>query len=253
MERSLFALIYSTLQKKFGLGGYDRGECLKTVEEYDVVRGEWKQLHPMKDERGRFDSAVLNGLVYAIAGSNGNNDLKTAEVYNPKTNQWSTIPSLSKPRSHNGCATLDNFIFCVGGSCGQEVLKECERFDVSRQVKCRITFLSIYINSYYMIELIERWNCMDSVEAYDPKTNSWRMLSKMRTARRGCAVAVIRGELYNKHRLDCMSPVRHPHLLLFNIKFSSTGEARSFNGGRDFSITFSSPLEFCSSCKNLHA
>ncbi|KHJ77552.1 kelch repeat protein [Oesophagostomum dentatum] len=115
-------------------GGYDRGECLKSVEEYDVVRGEWKQLSPMKNERGRFDSAVLNGMVYAVAGSNGNNDLKTAEVYNPKTDEWTAIPSLNKPRSHNGCAALEGFIFCVGGSSDQEVLKECERFDVSRQV-----------------------------------------------------------------------------------------------------------------------
>ncbi|KHJ85026.1 kelch repeat protein, partial [Oesophagostomum dentatum] len=83
------------------LGGYDRGECLKSVEEYDVVRGEWKQLSPMKNERGRFDSAVLNGMVYAVAGSNGNNDLKTAEVYNPKTDEWAPFPSLKKPRSHN--------------------------------------------------------------------------------------------------------------------------------------------------------
>lgn len=49
--------------KYSGSGGYDRGECLKSVEEYDVVRGVWTQLQSMKDERGRFDSAVLNGKV----------------------------------------------------------------------------------------------------------------------------------------------------------------------------------------------
>ncbi|KAK6740329.1 hypothetical protein RB195_008660 [Necator americanus] len=186
-------------------GGYDRGECLKSVEEYDVVRGEWKQLQSMKDERGRFDSAVLNGMVYAVAGSNGNNDLKTAEVYNPKTNQWSAIPPLSKARSHNGCAALDGFIFCVGGSSDQEVLRDCERFDVSRQVWEPIAPMEL---ARYQAGVIawrglvvacggcDRWNCMDSVEAYDPKTNTWRMLSKMRVARRGCAVAVIRDTLY---------------------------------------------------------
>ncbi|EYC15430.1 hypothetical protein Y032_0037g3517 [Ancylostoma ceylanicum] len=190
-------------------GGYDRGECLKSVEEYDVVRGEWKQLQSMKDERGRFDSAVLNGKVYAVAGSNGNNDLKTAEVYNPKTNQWTAIPPLSKPRSHNGkllsCAALDGFIFCVGGSSDQEVLRDCERYDVNREVWEPIAPMEL---ARYQAGVIawrglvvacggcDRWNCMDSVEAYDPKTNTWRMLSKMRTARRGCAVAVIRDTLY---------------------------------------------------------
>ncbi|VDL64137.1 unnamed protein product [Nippostrongylus brasiliensis] len=186
-------------------GGYDRGECLKSVEEYDVVRGEWKQLQSMNDERGRFDSAVLNGKIYAVAGSNGNHDLKTAEVYNPKLNQWSAIPPLKNSRSHNGCAALDGFIYCIGGSRDQQVLKECERFDEAQQVWETIAPMEL---PRYQAGVIawrglvvacggcDRWNCMDSVEAYDPKTNTWRMLAKMRTARRGCAVAVIRDTLY---------------------------------------------------------
>ncbi|KIH49706.1 kelch repeat protein, partial [Ancylostoma duodenale] len=151
--------------------GYDRGECLKSVEEYDVVRGEWKQLQSMKDERGRFDSAVLNGKVYAVAGSNGNNDLKTAEVYNPKTNQWTAIPPLSKPRSHNGT-----------------VWEPIAPMELARYQAGVIAWRGLVV----ACGGCDRWNCMDSVEAYDPKTNTWRMLSKMRTARRGCAVAVIR-------------------------------------------------------------
>ena len=42
----------------------------------------------------------------------------------------------------------------------------------------------------------DRWACMDTVEAYDPKTNSWRQLAKLRQPRRGCAVAVVRDSLY---------------------------------------------------------
>lgn len=186
-------------------GGYDRGECLRSVEEYDVVRGEWRQLQSMIDERGRFDSAVLNGKIYAIAGSNGNIDLKTAEVYSPKINQWSAIPSLHKARSHNGCAALDGFVYCIGGSLDQQVLKDCERFDEKRQVWEPIAPMGLPRFQAGVIAWrglvvacggCDRWNCMDTVEAYDPKTNTWRTLSKMRTARRGCAVAVIRDTLY---------------------------------------------------------
>ncbi|KJH50480.1 kelch repeat protein [Dictyocaulus viviparus] len=184
-------------------GGYDRGECLRTVEEYDIARGDWKQLQSMKDDRGRFDSAVFNGkaCIYAIAGSNGNNDLKTAEVYDPKLNQWTSIPSLSRPRSHNGCASLDGFIYCIGGSSDQQVLKECERFNVSQQIWEPIAPMELaryqagvcaWRGMVVACGGCDRWNCMDTVEAYDPKLNSWRMLAKLRTARRGCAVAVIR-------------------------------------------------------------
>ena len=111
-----------------------RGECMKTVEEYDVASGEWKMLKSMKEERGRFDSAVLNGKIYAVAGSNGNIDLKSAECFDPKENKWIAIPSLSKARSHNGCAALNDKIYCIGGSSDQVVFKDCERFDPNEQV-----------------------------------------------------------------------------------------------------------------------
>src|SRR5690606_11685063 len=42
----------------------------------------------------------------------------------------------------------------------------------------------------------DKWNILDSVEAFDPKTDSWRNLPKMRSGRRGCAVAVVRDSLY---------------------------------------------------------
>lgn len=56
----------------------------------------------MNNERGRFDSAVVQGKIYAIAGSNGNNDLKTCECYDPEKNEWAQVKPLAKPRSHNG-------------------------------------------------------------------------------------------------------------------------------------------------------
>ncbi|CAD6189299.1 unnamed protein product [Caenorhabditis auriculariae] len=186
-------------------GGYDRGECLKSVEEYDVLNGTWRQLQGMKTERGRFDSAVHNGKIYAIAGSNGNNDLKTAEMFDPKANLWSLIPPLLKPRCHNGCAVLENFIYCIGGSSDQVVLKDCERLDVNDLTWAPIAPLE---QARYQAGVIawrgmvvacggcDRWACVDTVEAYDPKTNAWRQLAKLRQARRGCAVAVVRDMLY---------------------------------------------------------
>uniref|UniRef100_A0A915CUC5 Uncharacterized protein n=1 Tax=Ditylenchus dipsaci TaxID=166011 RepID=A0A915CUC5_9BILA len=168
-------------------GGYNRGECLNSAEEYDVLKEVWRPLPNMCTERGRFDSAVVDGKVYAIAGSNGNNDLKICECYDPKLGQWTPIKSLSKARSHNGCATLDGLIYCLGGSSDQVVLKDCERYDPQKDdwrglvVCCGGT---------------DRWSCLDTVEAYEPRTDSWRVLAKLNTPRRGCAVSVIRDNLY---------------------------------------------------------
>ena len=125
------------------------------MEEYNPVRGEWRSLKSMMDERGRFDSAVLNGKVYAIAGSNGNHDLKSCESYDPKSDKWESIPSLKKPRSHNGCAALDGYIYCVGGSCDQAVMADCERYSEGMAV---IEYIYILKNNCRIGRPFPPWN-----------------------------------------------------------------------------------------------
>lgn len=52
-------------------GGYDRGECLKYVESYCPETNVWTPVSSMIEARGRFQTAVVNGDVYAVGGSNG--------------------------------------------------------------------------------------------------------------------------------------------------------------------------------------
>lgn len=73
-------------------------------------------MSPMKEARGRFGIAVVNGKVYAIGGSNGSNELDTVEVLNPDNNwKWSKIASLPLARSNCGVCALDDKIYCIGG------------------------------------------------------------------------------------------------------------------------------------------
>ena len=54
--------------KLFVCGGYDRVECLKTVEVYDTLTNKWETLQHMQVPRGRFAIAVVDDNVYAIGG-----------------------------------------------------------------------------------------------------------------------------------------------------------------------------------------
>lgn len=83
-------------------GGYDRGECLRTVEMYDPSLNRWTQLAPMREARGRFDITVIDGKVYAIGGCNGTTELATAEVYNSENGKWTKLPPLTLARSNIG-------------------------------------------------------------------------------------------------------------------------------------------------------
>lgn len=48
----------------------------------------------------------------------------------------------------------------------------------------------------YAIGGCDAWNCLNSVEVYDPVTNVWNMSKPIFTARRGCGVTVFNKKLY---------------------------------------------------------
>lgn len=41
----------------------------------------------------------------------------------------------------------------------------------------------------------ESWNCLNSVERYNPENNTWTLVAPMNVARRGAGIAVHAGEL----------------------------------------------------------
>lgn len=41
----------------------------------------------------------------------------------------------------------------------------------------------------------DAWNCLSSVEVYDPQVNLWTYAKGMITARRGCGLAYFKGKL----------------------------------------------------------
>lgn len=40
----------------------------------------------------------------------------------------------------------------------------------------------------------ESWNCLNSVERYNPENNTWTLVAPMNVARRGAGIAVHAGE-----------------------------------------------------------
>ena len=42
----------------------------------------------------------------------------------------------------------------------------------------------------------DSWQCLNTVEVYDPSENKWTYHTPMATARRGAGVAVFKGQLY---------------------------------------------------------
>lgn len=83
-------------------GGYDRGECLKTVLVYNPTFNRWESMPSMKHSRGRFDITVLGSKVFAVGGCDGINELASVECFDCETQSWKLLPPLSVARSNAG-------------------------------------------------------------------------------------------------------------------------------------------------------
>lgn len=70
-------------------GGYNRGECLRSVESYKPETNEWTVESNMSQARGRVQIAVLEGTVYAVGGSNGECDAHARTVIHIELIQYS--------------------------------------------------------------------------------------------------------------------------------------------------------------------
>lgn len=84
-------------------GGYDRGECLKTVQEYDPRTNIWNILSSMRHSRGRFDITVVDGKAFAVGGCDGSHELSSVECFDPDTQKWKYMSPLAVARSNAGC------------------------------------------------------------------------------------------------------------------------------------------------------
>ncbi|PIO14196.1 hypothetical protein AB205_0004600 [Aquarana catesbeiana] len=83
----------------YAVGGLNSaGDSLNVVEVFDPIANRWEKCQPMTTARSRVGVAVVNGLLYAIGGYDGQSRLSTVEVYNPETDVWTKVGSMNSKR-----------------------------------------------------------------------------------------------------------------------------------------------------------
>ncbi|NXF72605.1 KLH18 protein, partial [Sclerurus mexicanus] len=143
----------------YAVGGLNSaGDSLNVVEVFDPIANRWEKCQPMTTARSRVGVAVVNGLLYAIGGYDGQLRLSTVEVYNPETDSWAKVESMNSKRSAMGTVVLDGQIYVCGGYDGNSSL--------------------------------------NSVESYSPETNKWTAVTPMSSNRSAAGVTVFEGRIY---------------------------------------------------------
>src|SRR5437879_10503738 len=149
------------------------GCCPNEADANNPATDTWTVLAFMPTPRCLLTVVALNGLVYAIGGTNTSGNIKYSimEVYNPITNNWSTGPSMLTGRQSAGGAAINGKIYVVGGWAGPAGVDQSDTHNT-------------------------QGGYLAQNEVYDPAANSWSTAAPMPTIRGNFGTGVINGVLF---------------------------------------------------------
>ena len=75
---------------------------MDSTEFYDPKTNKWISASNMSVHRGRFNIESVNGIVYAVGGSNGQVEQRSVECYSPDNNKWTTVCKVEKAKTSQG-------------------------------------------------------------------------------------------------------------------------------------------------------
>jgi N-acetylneuraminic acid mutarotase len=140
---------------------------------FDPATRLWSKLPPLKTSRYtivRPEMAALDGKLYVVGGYcdetpqwlGGGTGSALVDCFDPTVGDagtWTRLPYMGTGRCHPGVAALDGMLYVVGGEPSEDVPDE-------------------------------------SVECYDPSTNSWSYVASLGEDRQGVSLAAVGGKLY---------------------------------------------------------
>jgi N-acetylneuraminic acid mutarotase len=149
----------------YAAGGWNEYEiAFRTLEAYNPVTDTWTTKAPMPTGRDTASAGVVNGILYVVGGSpGGTRFLRTVEAYDPRTDTWATKAPMPTARTGAAAGVVNGILYVVGGGMVDEQLQ---------------------------------WHILPTVEAYDPKTDTWTTKAPLPVAAGGLAVSVVNGRLY---------------------------------------------------------
>ncbi|XP_052776239.1 actin-binding protein IPP-like [Mya arenaria] len=192
----------------YAVGGWIGSEIGGTVERYDPDQQTWSVIAHCRSLRCWMGCTADNGLMYIVGGSNDLGDeLTSAESFNPVTKEWTSLPDLNTRRSYPGVAFLNDCLYAVGGwNEGEGALNSVEKLDLKKgcwvdvapMCQGRAGPTVVVVNNMLYVmggrsyeDEYTAPSSLDTMEGYDPLTDTWTDLGKMLSSRcEGAAVVI---------------------------------------------------------------
>ncbi|XP_072580218.1 actin-binding protein IPP isoform X2 [Vulpes vulpes] len=192
----------------YALGGWVGAEIGNTIERYDPDENKWEVVGNMAMSRYYFGCCEMQGLIYVIGGiSNEGIELRSFEVYDPLSKRWSPLPPMGTRRAYLGVAALNDCIYSVGGwNETQDALHTVEKYSFEEEKWVEVASMKVpragmcvvAVNGLLYVSGGRSSShdflapgTLDSVEVYNPHSDTWTEIGNMITSRCEGGVAVL--------------------------------------------------------------
>ncbi|MFC2037950.1 Kelch repeat-containing protein [Chloroflexota bacterium] len=205
--------------KIYAIGGgvslddwYGIVETYSTVEEYDPATDTWTIKASMPTSRGWHSASVIDGKIYIFGGSQNSGPstdrVLTVEVYDPATDTWNQKENMPGTRASGHSSVMAGKIYLIGGYGVKYRVDEYDPSTDTWTAKSEIPTLRIapstnvldgkiyLIGGLSSIPIAPPTQGTDTIDVYDPVTDTWATAPDMPTARMGAYASVVDGRIY---------------------------------------------------------
>ncbi|MDC1309876.1 hypothetical protein N8X69_02625 [Opitutales bacterium] len=183
-------LQFSPDGKIFALGGHESpSTSYNLVESYDPLSNTWTTKQPLTEVTFGQASTYYENKIYVLGGYN----LSKVEVYDPQSNQWSVETPLPVETRYGSAVSMGSKIYFGGGRQSNTILNTFYSYSSSgnwiqkaNMNLPRAGHRSLaYKNRIWIIGGGSINDILNSVEIYNPDTNSWTNGPSLVTSRSG--------------------------------------------------------------------
>uniref|UniRef100_A0A8C2ZXR2 Kelch like family member 22 n=1 Tax=Cyclopterus lumpus TaxID=8103 RepID=A0A8C2ZXR2_CYCLU len=165
---------------------------------YDPRHNSWCSIQSLQQQHADHCVCVMGGYIYAIGGRDYSNELESVERYDPHTNMWEFVSPLKRERAWHGMAAVNGRIYVIGGSNDErgyrrDVLKvqcynQCLHW---KTIRCSCIF-----GPYFNETVSKLFPVFSQVACFDPKANSWSLLTPLHAGHGESGIAVLDSRIY---------------------------------------------------------
>jgi N-acetylneuraminic acid mutarotase len=190
------------------IGGFEGLTNVPTadVEVYDPATGQWRKAAPLPAPHGGHAAVVLDGKVHVFGGGNSRSTIADHSVYDPATDSWTEAAPLPRAEGSPAVVVFRDRIYSIGGRSGSSDFGAVDIYNPATDTWGKGPRIGprgtagavVYRGAIYLFggESQARGKTLDDVLRLDPKTNAWRRVNHMPTARNYARAVVFKDAVY---------------------------------------------------------